>query len=133
MISRTQSERKLPRPLPPSTSALDCARAVAARARHFLRGRAWARADETDTAPARADRNELNQQLNHINWDLDDISDSISIVEKNRSKYKIDDAEVRATSQRNRWANEALGRVRIFHRSWARPSDPPAEALCSRN
>jgi hypothetical protein len=32
--------------------------------------------------------------LNHVNWDLDDINDSISIVKKNRSKYTIDDAEV---------------------------------------
>eukprot|EP01052_Picozoa_sp_SAG31_P001036 SAG31_NODE_33_length_32018_cov_69.763088_20_plen_243_part_00 len=37
---------------------------------------------------------ELNQQVNHINWDLDDISDTISIVEKNRAKYKIDDQEI---------------------------------------
>jgi hypothetical protein len=39
-------------------------------------------------------QSELMSQLKTVNWDLDDINDSIAMVERNRAKYKLSDADI---------------------------------------
>jgi len=40
--------------------------------------------------------NELQSGIKSIEWDLTDLEETISIVESNKSKFKIDDAELRS-------------------------------------
>lgn len=43
--------------------------------------------------------NELKNSLRSIEWDLEDLEDTIDIVEKNPSKFKIDNKEI--TTRKN--------------------------------
>ena len=49
-------------------------------------------------------QSELLSQLKTLNWDLDDISDSIAMVERNRAKYKLSDTDL---AQRKAFVGES--------------------------
>lgn len=55
---------------------------------------------------------DLLSQLKTLNWDMDDLSDAITVVEKNRSKYTLSDDEL---ARRKRFVADtraAIGRMK---------------------
>lgn len=55
---------------------------------------------------------ELKNSLRSIEWDLEDLEDTIDIVEKNPTKFKIDNKEI---TTRKHFIDTTREEVKVFH------------------